>query len=157
MQEKLALDQIPLWSHLTKLKTRIQESKLFPSDYYIPKQSWKIFTEIQKISRKITMPGIQSKLIRYVPGWCGSADWVPAYEPKGHQLDSQSGHMPGLWSRSPVGAVQEQTTHWCFSPSVPPSFPLSLKINKIFKKLMRYSEKENVIYSKEKNESIETT
>ena len=24
------------------------------------------------------------------PGWCGSVDWVPACEPKGHQFDSQS-------------------------------------------------------------------
>ena len=26
-------------------------------------------------------------------------------EPKGHQFDSQLGHMPGLWARSPVGGV----------------------------------------------------
>ena len=37
------------------------------------------------------------------PGWCGSVDWAPACEPKGHQFDSQLGHMPGLWARSPVG------------------------------------------------------
>ena len=30
--------------------------------------------------------------------------------PKGHQFDSQSGHMLGLWARSPVG-VNEATTH----------------------------------------------
>ena len=30
---------------------------------------------------------------------------------KGLQLDSQSGHMPGLWARSPVGGEQEATTH----------------------------------------------
>ena len=41
-------------------------------------------------------------------------------------LDSQSGHMPGLQARSPVGGVQEATTQWRFSPS----FPLSLKVNK---------------------------
>ena len=28
-----------------------------------------------------------------------------ACEPKGHQFDSQSGHMPGLWARSPVEGV----------------------------------------------------
>ena len=33
-------------------------------------------------------------------------------------------------ARSPVGAVREATAHWCFSPSLSPSFPLSLKINK---------------------------
>ena len=29
--------------------------------------------------------------------------WVPAFEPKGRQFDSQSGHMPGLPSKFPVG------------------------------------------------------
>ena len=32
-------------------------------------------------------------------------------EPKGHWYNSQSGHMPGLWARSPVGGAQEATTH----------------------------------------------
>ena len=32
--------------------------------------------------------------------------------------------------RSPVGGVWEATTYWCFSPSLSPSLPLSLKINK---------------------------
>ena len=48
---------------------------------------------------------------RSVPGWCGSVDSVPACEPKGHKFDSQTGHMPGLKARSPVGDVQEATTH----------------------------------------------
>ena len=40
----------------------------------------------------------------------------------------RSGHMPGLQARSPVGGVQEVTTHWCFSPSVLlPSFPSKSK------------------------------
>ena len=55
--------------------------------------------------------------------WCGSVDW----EPKGHRFDSQSGHMPGLRARSPVGGVWEATTHRCFSPSLSPSLPFSLK------------------------------
>ena len=71
----------------------------------------------------------------YSPGWCGSVDWVPACEPKGHWFDSQSGHMPGLWARSPVGGAREATTHWCFSLSLSLSLPLSLKINKSFKTL----------------------
>ena len=58
------------------------------------------------------------------PGWCGSVDWVPACEPKGHWINSQSGRMPVLQARSPVGDVQE-ATHWCFSPSLSPSLPLS--------------------------------
>ena len=40
---------------------------------------------------------------RNCPGWCDSVDWVPACKPKGHQFDSQSGHMPGLCARSSVG------------------------------------------------------
>ena len=57
-------------------------------------------------------------------------------EPKGRQFNSQLGPMPGLWAGSPVWGTQEATTHWCFSPSLSPSLPLSLQkwINKIFKK-----------------------
>ena len=64
------------------------------------------------------------------PGWCSSMDWVRACKPKGHQFNSQSGHRPGLRARSPVGCTWEATTHWCFSPSLSPSLPLSVKINK---------------------------
>ena len=60
------------------------------------------------------------------PGWCGSVDWVPAYEPKCHRFDRQPGHMLGLQARSPVGGVQESTTLWCFSPSLSPPLPFSL-------------------------------
>ena len=31
--------------------------------------------------------------------------WVLACEPRGHQFDSQLGHMPGVWVGSPVGGV----------------------------------------------------
>ena len=51
------------------------------------------------------------KKYKFGPGWCGSVDWVQACEPKGQQFDSQSGHTPGLPDRSPVGGVQEATTH----------------------------------------------
>ena len=61
------------------------------------------------------------------PGWCGSVDCVPACETKGHWFDSQSGHMPGLWVRSPVGGAWEATTHWCFSPPLSHPLPLSKK------------------------------
>ena len=70
-------------------------------------------------------------------GWCGSVDWAPVCEPKGRQLDSQLGHKPGLWARSPVGDMWEATTHWCFSPSLSPSLALSLKINKYIPKKKR--------------------
>ena len=62
----------------------------------------------------------------FSPGWYSSVDWALACEPKGHQFESQLGHVPG----SPGGGTQEATTHWCFSPSLSPSLPFSLKINK---------------------------
>ena len=58
-------------------------------------------------------------------------DWALACEPKGCWFDFQSGHMPGLQARSPVGGAWEATTHWCFPSSLSPSLPLCLKINKI--------------------------
>ena len=67
---------------------------------------------------------------RSSPGWCGSVDWVPACKPKRHWFHSQSGRMPGLGARSSVGSVWEATTHRCFSPSLSPSLPLSLKVIK---------------------------
>ena len=63
------------------------------------------------------------------PGWHSSVDWEMACEPKGHWFNSQSGHRPGLQARSPVGDMQEATTHGCLFP-LSPSLPLSLKINK---------------------------
>ena len=55
------------------------------------------------------IPGILSQILLkergLYPGWCGSVDWVPTCEPKGLRFDSQSGHMPGLRARSPVGGV----------------------------------------------------
>ena len=41
--------------------------------------------------------------------------------------------MPGSQARSPVGDMQEATTHWCFTPSVS-LLPLFLGIYKILKK-----------------------
>ena len=41
------------------------------------------------------------KKYRYSPNWCGSVGWALSSKLKGHQFDSQSGHMPGLPARSP--------------------------------------------------------
>ena len=68
-------------------------------------------------------------------------------EPKGRQFNSQSGHMPGLLARSPVGGVQEATTHWCFSPSLSLSLPLfKNNNNKIFKKKKKYRKRFSKLY-----------
>ena len=89
-------------------------------------------------SSQISVPreilGSQQNKVRsteFCSGWCSSVDWVSLYEPKGHWFNSQSGHMPGLQA----GGVKEAITHGYFSPSLSPSLPFSLKINKIiFKK-----------------------
>ena len=58
-------------------------------------------------------------------GWCGSVGWVPAWEPKGCWFDSQSGHMPGLRARSPVGGCTRGNHRLTFL-----SLPSSLSKNK---------------------------
>ena len=46
------------------------------------------------------------------PALAGVAQWIECWPANQRvQLDSQSGHMPGLWARSPVGGVREATTH----------------------------------------------
>ena len=56
-------------------------------------------------------PIFYSFLKKISPGWYSSVDWVPAWEPKGCWFDSQSGHIPGLQTGSPVGGMQEAPTH----------------------------------------------
>ena len=45
------------------------------------------------------------------PGGHGSVGWALFCRVKGHWFDSWSGHMPGLWVRSPVGGAREATIH----------------------------------------------
>ena len=103
----------------------------------IPQKAVTLFKIIGETSLKHLKNG-KYKSIIFCPGWCGSVNRVPACEPEGHQFNSQSGHMPGLQTTSPVGGVQE-TTDQCISGtsmflSLSFSFPspLSQKINKIF-------------------------
>ena len=86
----------------------------------------------------ITGPPLLSQVTSTCPGWCGSVDWTWACEPKGLWFNSQSGHIPGFRVRSPVGGTWEATTHWCFSPSLSPFLPLSLKTNKIKKNIKNF-------------------
>ena len=74
-----------------------------------------------------------SKVSSFSVDWCGSVDWVAFCKPKGCQFDSQSGYLPGLQARSPVGGVQEATNR-LFSPSLSPTLPLTLKIKSFLKK-----------------------
>ena len=64
------------------------------------------------------------------PGWCGSVDCAPAYEPKGCWFNSHSGHMPRLWALYPVGGVRVNHTLIFLSVSFSLLPPLALKINK---------------------------
>ena len=41
--------------------------------------------------------------MNYDPDWWGSVGSVPPHKVKGRQLDSWSGHVPGLWVQFPVG------------------------------------------------------
>ena len=68
----------------------------------------------------------------------GVAQWIE-HQPADQKVasDSQSGHMPGLWARSPVGGVREATnqriscTLMFLSPCLLLPLPISLKkINK---------------------------
>ena len=57
----------------------------------------------------------------------GVAQWIE-HQPVNQRVTSSIpnlGHMPGLWAMSPVGSVQEATTHWCFCPSLFPFLTLS--------------------------------
>ena len=69
-------------------------------------------------------------------GWCGSVDWAPACKPKGCQFNSQSGHMPGLWTRSPVGGhIRGNHTLMFFFLSFSLPSPLSKNKQNLFKKI----------------------
>ena len=105
---------------------------LFP--WVIKVLKGKHFASMKEVKQKVAeaLKGIKIDEFKtiLIPGWCGSVDWVLACEPKRSRFDSQSGHTPGLQARSPVGGAREAATHWYFSPSLSPSLPLSLKINK---------------------------
>ena len=61
----------------------------------------------------------------------GVAQWIECLPvSQSHWFNSQSGHRPGLWARSPVRGAWEATTYWSFSPSFSLPSPL---LNKNFK------------------------
>ena len=62
------------------------------------------------------------------PGCCGSVSQALSCKPKGHWFNSCS----GLWIQYVVKVLRKTTnscslSHQCFSPSLSPSLPLSLK------------------------------
>ena len=60
------------------------------------------------------LPKVWPKKKANSPGWCSSVDWASVCKPKGRWFNSQSGHMPGLWARSPVRGMWEATNQ-CIS------------------------------------------
>ena len=59
---------------------------------------------------------------KHGPACCGSVGWASFSKAKGHQFDSWSQHLPGLWVQSPLEVHTRGGR--CFSPFLPP-FPLS--------------------------------
>ena len=76
------------------------------------------YTTFASLAFWFNTPSKATKKVSESPGWCGSVDRVLAWEPKGCQFNSQSGHMLGLGTRSLVGDEWDTVTHWCFSPSL---------------------------------------
>ena len=79
---------------------------------------------------------VQSKCflwrINFLP-LSGVAQWIerqPACKPKGHQFNSQSGHMPRLHATPPVGGAQKVSLHLFLPPF------LSKKINNLKKNFL---------------------
>ena len=58
----------------------------------------------------------------YFLALAGMVQWIE-HQPKCHWFDSQSGYMPGLWARSPVGALKRQPHIDVFLPLRLPPFP----------------------------------
>ena len=97
---------------------------------------------LYKVSEKKSLKGIYHqnshffKNCIFCPSWCGTVDWAPASELKGHRFHPPSGHMPGLWARAPVGGVWGATNQLsCFSRtwmflSLSSSFPSPISKNK---------------------------
>ena len=67
------------------------------------------------------------KAIKLKEAWLVWLSGLLACEPKGRRLDSQSGHMPGLWPGwSPVGVCKTQPiTSMFLSLSFSLTYPLS--------------------------------
>ena len=62
----------------------------------------------------------------FSPGWCDSVVECQPADQGVASLTPSLEHMPEFRARYPVGGAQQATTHWCFCPSLSPSFP-SLK------------------------------
>ena len=100
----------------------------FPQMKKVLKGKW--FANVEEVKQKTAQALRGIKIDDF--SLAGVAQWVecqPANQRVTSSIPSQ-GTCIGVWAKSPVGCAWEATTHWCFSPSLSPSLPLSLKINK---------------------------
>ena len=98
---------------------------------------------LHNYSRKLVVPHgncfffllstLSSKPNLFCPGWCGSADWVPAQEQKGHHSTPSQGTCLGCRPGPQLGAHKRQPHTGVPLPLFLPPFPTG-KINKILKK-----------------------
>ena len=65
-----------------------------------------------------------NSLLKLGTALAGVAQWIEHW-PANQKVDGSIPTLPGLWVRSPVGDLWEATSHWCFSPSLSFSLPLS--------------------------------
>ena len=66
----------------------------------------------------------------FCPGQCGSVVWASSCAPKGHQLDSASGHIPRLRVWSLVG-VYTRSNWWMFPIHINVSLSVSASVPRL--------------------------
>ena len=92
------------WKHLWKKRKIFQDRSLravilAPCSSYLPKFHSTPFHDgsiLWKNKMKAFYITFCHDISVFSPGWCGLVGWTLACKQKGHQFDSQSGHMPGL-------------------------------------------------------------
>ena len=110
------------WTKIWGKKISLTFEKMY---YRIIKKGQLILNESQiKTSGHLS---IKLHDLYFSPGWCGSVDWGPACELKGHWFNS-NWPKPQVQARAPTGGRQE-ATHQCLShinvslPLILPLFP----------------------------------
>ena len=94
--EKIMKENIP--NLVKEIDMQVQEAQRVPNKLDLKRATERhIIIKMPKVKDK---EGILKAAREKQATLAGMAQWI---ESKGHWLDSQPGHMPGLWARSPVG------------------------------------------------------